>query len=186
MDEPVSFASLAYNLLLALLVFSRGMDFLSTWIATPNLLLEANPVAKKLGWRWGIAVNLAVCVLLAAWPLPAIILITTSLLVAARNLQSAWLMHSMGEEQYRFWIADRLAETNLGLYYLCLLGQSVLTAGVGAALMSFSGDYLVPFAIGAGMIAYAVAVLFFTTLSVWRIRQKSSRAESRSFRELTE
>ena len=29
------------------------MDFLSTWVATPNLVLEGNPIAKKLGWRWG-------------------------------------------------------------------------------------------------------------------------------------
>ena len=32
---------------------ARGMDFLSTWVATPNLVLEGNPIAKKLGWKMG-------------------------------------------------------------------------------------------------------------------------------------
>jgi hypothetical protein len=107
MDDPVSFGSREYFLMLALLVFARGMDFLSTWIATPNLVLEGNPLAKKLGWRWGIAVNLAVCLGLAFWPLPAIVICTTSVLVAARNFQSAWLMRSLGEERYRDWHVGR-------------------------------------------------------------------------------
>lgn len=55
MDDPVSFGSREYLLMCALLVFSRGMDFLSTWIATPNLVLEGNPLAKNSagagGWR---------------------------------------------------------------------------------------------------------------------------------------
>ena len=55
------FASRAYFAMLALLVFARGMDFLSTWLATPNLLLEGNPLAKKLGWKLGGLVNVILC-----------------------------------------------------------------------------------------------------------------------------
>ena len=85
-------------MLFLLLFVARGMDFLSTWVATPNLVLEGNPIAKKLGWKWGIPLNLALCVGLAFWPLPAIVISTTSVLVAARNFQSAWLMRSLGEQ----------------------------------------------------------------------------------------
>ena len=84
--------------MLALLVFARGMDFLSTWIATPNLVLEGNPIAKKLGWRWGLLLNVVLVLALALWPLSAIVISTTSVLVAARNFQSAWLMRSLGED----------------------------------------------------------------------------------------
>ena len=87
MDDTLSFASRDYCLLLLLIAFSRGMDFLSTWVATPNLVLEGNPLAKKLGWRWGIPLNVAICFAVAFEPLIAIALITTSLLVAARNFQ---------------------------------------------------------------------------------------------------
>ena len=69
MDDFVPFASRGYCLILAFLLLSRGMDVLSTWVATPNLVLEGNPVAKLLGWRWGLPINLAVCVALAFWPL---------------------------------------------------------------------------------------------------------------------
>src|SRR3954468_20119101 len=104
----ISFGSSYYWLLLLALLTSRGMDVLSTRIATPNLVLEGNPIAKLLGWRWLLPVNLAFCVALAVWPLPAIMLGTMSLLVAARNFQSAWLMRSMGEEAYRAWHIQRI------------------------------------------------------------------------------
>ena len=179
MDEMVSFGSRDYFLMLALLAFSRGMDFLSTWIATPNLVLEGNPLAKKLGWKWGLALNVVLCVALAAWPLSAIVVATASVLVAARNFQSAWLMHSLGEEIYRQWHIERVQETRVSLYVFCLAGNTLLTAAIGTALIYFSNERLVPFAIGMGMVAYAIAVAFYTLLAIWRIRRAAKKLEAR-------
>jgi hypothetical protein len=181
MDVNFPFASRAYCLLLLLLIFARGMDFLSTWIATPNLVLEGNPLAKKLGWQWGLLLNLVLVSVLALWPLSAIVVATASVLVAARNFQSAWLMHSLGEEHYRQWHVERIQETRITLYLFCLAGNTLLTAGVGAALIYFSPDKsgLVPFAIGMGLVAYAVVVAFYTLLAIWRIRRAAKKMEAR-------
>ena len=180
MDDMVPFASRDYCLMLLLLVFARGMDFLSTWIATPNLVLEGNPLAKKLGWRWGLALNVVLCGALAAWPLSAIVVATASVLVAARNFQSAWLMHSLGEEIYRQWHVERVRETRITLYLLCLAGNTLLTAGVGAALIYSSQlRLLIPFAIGMGMVVYAIAVAFYTLLAIWRIRCAAKKLDAR-------
>ena len=181
MDDPFSFASRGYFLMLALLVFSRGMDFLSTWIATPNLALEGNPLAKKLGWKWGVLLNIVICLALPLWPLSAIVVATASVLVAARNFQSAWLMRSLGEDFYRDWHVERVRETRVTLYLFCLAGNTLLTAAVGAALIYFSDWRLVPFAIGMGMIAYAIAVAFYTLLAIWRIHRAAKR-EARRWR----
>jgi hypothetical protein len=173
MDDFVPFASRGYALFLLLLFASRGMDFLSTWVATPHLVLEGNPVAKKLGWRWGIPLNVAVCFALAFWPVAAIVVSTTSLLVAARNFQSAWLMRSLGEEVYRDWHVARIQETQITLYLFCLAGNTLLIAAVGVAVMYFTSrdPGWVPFAIGLGIVAYAIAVVFYTLLAVWRMRR---------------
>lgn len=175
MDDVVPMGGQEYWALLALLVFARAMDFLSTWVATPNLVLEGNPLAKILGWRWGLVVNAVLVACLARWPLSAIVVATASVLVAARNFQSAWLMRSLGEETYRAWHVERIQETPVVLYLLCLAGNTLLTAGVGAGLMYFGGWRLVPLAIGMGMVAYAVAVAFYTLLSVWRLRRASRK-----------
>lgn len=171
MDESVPFGSPWYVAMLALLVFARGADFFSTWVATPHLVLEGNPIAKWLGWKWGAAVNVTICVCLAFWPLSSIIVATASVLVAARNFQSAWLMRTMGEYDYRDWYVRRMAESRLGLYLVCLAGNTLLTAGVGVALILFAGEWLIPQAIGMGIVAYSVAVIIFTLLAVWRSRR---------------
>ncbi len=176
MDDFVPFASRTYALVFLVLLVSRGMDFLSTWIATPNMVLEGNPIAKKLGWRWGIPINLGLCFFFASWPLPAMVISTTSVLVAARNFQSAWLMRSLGEQLYRDWHIERVQETSATLYLFCLLGQTVLTAGVGAAVIYFGNherENPMLLAIGLGIVAYALAVAFYTMLGVWRLRRST-------------
>lgn len=174
MVDTVPFGGPAYWTLLAVLVFCRTMDFVSTWIATPNLILEANPIARRLGWRWGIPIHFGICVAFAHWPLPAIVIGTTSALVAARNFQSAWIMRSIGEITYEAWIRERLADASSGLFLFCLFAQGALLTGVGAALIWSSGLALVPLGIGSGLVAYAIAVVGFTLISVWRRRRRSS------------
>jgi len=166
MDEIIPFGSGEYFVLLALLVFTRGMDFLSTWVATPHLVLEGNPIAKWLGWKWGALLNLVVCALCAVAPLPAVIISTTSLLVAARNFQGAWLMRIMGEHQYRHWMSERLTNGRRGLFIACLVAQSVLVALIGVALIWFGGGLLIPVGVGYGLLVYAFAVLFYSLLSL--------------------
>jgi hypothetical protein len=160
-----------YLVCLGILMLARGMDFLSTWVATPNLVLEANPIARKLGWKGGLVVNLGICLGFAAWPLASIIIATTSLLVAARNFQSAWLMRFLGEFAYQSFMADQIRRVPAALYLVCLTAQAALFLLLGGGLVAFAQFYLVPFGIGIGMCAYALAVLIYTLLSFWRIRR---------------
>jgi hypothetical protein len=173
MDGIVPLGSREYLLLLVVLALARAADFLSTWIATPTLALEANPIARRLRWKWGAIVNLVLCGVFATWPLPAIIIATTSVLVAARNFQLAWLMRSHGEENYREWFLERLEASPPGLFTFCLVAQTLLTAAVGGALIWFAHDRLVPAGVGMGIVAYAGAVAFYTVIGLWRHRRLS-------------
>jgi hypothetical protein len=170
--DALPFASADYCWLLGLLLFARGMDFLSTWVATPTLVLEGNPIAKKLGWKLGGLLNLALCFGFAFWLLPAVIISTTGVLVAAHNFHNAWLMRSLGEYEYRLWFTDRLYRSNMALYYACLFGETIMMATVGGAVVWFSAVDSIPFAIGIGIMAYAILVLFYTMLGVVRNRRR--------------
>ena len=168
MEDSVAFASRDYFITLGLLVFARGMDFLSTWFATPTLALEANPIAKRLGWKWGIVLNVLLCFAAAHWPLAGLIVVTTSLLVAARNFKSAWLMRALGEEGYSMLVGDVMARTSWRAFFICVLGETLLFGLVGGAVVASSEWPSVPLAVGMGMVAYAVAVAFYSLLAVWR------------------
>ena len=178
LPETFPFASSGYFCLFSLLFFARGMDFLSTWVATPNLVLEGNPLARKLGWKWGALANLALCFAFASWPLTAIIVMTAGLLVAAHNFHSAWLMRTMGEAAYRDWFVERVAQTPVSLYLASLCGETLLTALPGAALIWFCDEHSIAFAIGFGIVGYAGIVLFYTSLSLWRLRRHEDKKEA--------
>lgn len=171
-DVLVPYGSAPYLGLLALLLFARGADLFSTWVATPTLELEANPIARALGWRGGIVVNFLAAVAIAALPLAAISIATTSLLVASRNLQAAWLVRAVGEHAYRDWIAARYRETPPGVFLLLLLLHTGFIAFIGGGLMLFSRWNLIPFAVGFGIVVYAVAVGLFTGLSMARAAKR--------------
>ena len=177
MDDTVPFGSRAYFVLLAALVAGRGADFLCTWVATPNLILEANPIARKLGWRWGLVVNGVLCDVVALGPLPAVIFCTTSLLVASHNFERAWLMRALGEDRYRRWMAEAVAESRLPLIIACYAAQTVFGGSVGAALVWFNGDQLVPLGVGLGIIGYAVAVSIFSLAALRGQRKISGKIE---------
>jgi hypothetical protein len=170
-DNIVPFATVAWFCQLGLLVFGRGMDFLSTWVATPHLVLEGNPIAKKLGWKWGIALNAAACLALAFVTFLSVSVTTMSLLVAAHNFQQAWLMRLLGEEAYRDWQVARLQDTPVGIFLLCLLGQVVLVGLIGVALVLLTEAETEVFAIGCGILIYVGALSFYTLLAFWRIRR---------------
>ena len=173
MDDAVPFGSQAYFLCLALLLAGRGADFFSTWLATPHLVLEANPIARKLGWRWGSAANVALCGVFAQWPLPAIIITTTSTLVAAHNFKNAWIMRTLGEQPYRLWMSERMRETPFALFLLCLTGHVALTGVVGGAVVWLSAGNIGLMGIGLGIVGYAIAFLVYTLISVWRRRRRA-------------
>jgi hypothetical protein len=168
-EDFVPFASRDHLITLGLLVFARGMDFLSTWFATPTLALEANPLAKRLGWKWGIAFNLGLCLAAAHWPLAGLIVVTTSLLVAARNFKSAWLMRALGEADYSLLVGDAMHRSTRRSYLVSVLGETLLFGLVGGAVVASSEWPSIPLAVGMGMVAYAVAVTFYSLLGVWRM-----------------
>jgi hypothetical protein len=170
MLPAVSFGERDYLIILAALLFGRLMDLVSTRVATPTMLLEGNPIARRLGWRWGVVVNLGMCFGLAFWPLAGVIVTTTSLLVASRNFKGAWMMRSMGEERYLIFMLNQMRVTSRGLLLVCLLGETLLVGAIGAVLIAFSPEPSIPLGVGGGILAYAVAVLFYSCLSLWKAR----------------
>lgn len=166
----VPFGAYEYNLMFLALSFGRGMDLLSTWVATPNLVLEANPIARRLGWRGGLVFNFVLCFSAAFFPLVAVMVTTTSVMVAARNFKTAWLMRAMGEERYLAFILNQVSVSNRRVYVFCILAEGILVSTVGLVIALQSEVPSVPMAIGAGITAYAVAVVFYSCLSLWRSR----------------
>ena len=166
----------AYWAGLALLVVARGLDFLSTWIATPGLVLEANPISRWLGWRVGIALNALVCLVAALAPFVAVLVSVMSGLVAARNFQGAWMARTMGEYEYRDHLMTQFRRANKGLVLACIWAQALLYIAVGAAVAALAGDLLAQ-AAGWGIVGFGLAVAVHSTHYYRRVKHVLSDEE---------
>ncbi len=169
-DEWASPGSLIWWCDCIAIAVGRGADMASTWIATPRLELEGNPIARWLGWRRGVWLNILLLPVVACWPMLAVSLSTTSCLVASRNLQQAWLMRSMGESRYRCWMAGRMMDSRRVVVLACYLGEAMLVGGVGGVLMLVGPMNVVSFGIGLGLAAYGFVIATFTSWSILRCR----------------
>src|SRR5687767_4126428 len=87
------------HVLCGLILLGRVGDIVSTRLITPKLKLEANLLAKKLGWPFGI-LTLLVC-LLPYYSLPAgIVVLVPSLMVSSSNIAKIWVVRAYGEDEF--------------------------------------------------------------------------------------
>ena len=87
------------HFLCLMVLISRLADILSTYLITPTLKLESNPIVKKLGWKF-LLLSLVLCVVPYYYTPSAVIIIIPSLLVAASNIGKFWVVKGMGETEY--------------------------------------------------------------------------------------
>lgn len=168
LEDWVRPGDIAWFWSLLAVALGRAADMFSTWIGTPGLRNEGNPFAKWLGWRKGVVLNLIVAPVVACWPMLAVSIATTSAMVAARNLQMAWVMRMMGEDAYHEWFGGWMLATPRSIFLGCHWGEALLTGGIGVVLTAFGPPHVVSFGIGVGMMAYGFAVAVFTSLACFR------------------
>lgn len=76
-------------------------------------------------------------------------------------------------------MSERLRELGRGEFLALLLAETALIALVGVALMAFSRFALAPFAIGLGIVTYAVVVLVYTARAARRRRGEGDGSQTR-------
>jgi hypothetical protein len=152
-------------LCVALLIAKLG-DNISTRLVSPTLKLEANPIARKLGWGFAWF-TLILCLVPYVSTAAAVALITTVLLVAASNFGKVWLARTLGEEETQRLMLSIVRRSRLSSALWPLAASMVFMAGVGGLLLMFYPDPHTDwgFWIGTGVILYACLMSFYGTVA---------------------
>lgn len=100
---------------------SRLGDIGTTFLVSPTLKLEANPIARRLGWKYTYG-TLALALVPYYSIHGGVIVLTASLLAAASNASEALLARYLGEESYAALNRDAIQKMPIlsGLSLLCL------------------------------------------------------------------
>jgi hypothetical protein len=153
--------NLVHVVALATLV-SRLGDIGTTYIVSPTLRVEANPIARRLGWRYIFAT--AVIALIPYRSIHGgVLVLTASFLIAASNASEAMLARFMGEENYAALNREAIRKTPvlLGLSLLCLPAIFLMMLGLMMLLLFPESSNRWGFDVAEGPMAAAAAILIF-------------------------
>lgn len=162
------------HVLCVLIFISRLTDIGSTWMVTPKLRLEANPIVRKLGWKYAILTTLA-CLIPYYDPGIGLMCLVVFLLVSSANIGKAWFVRAMGEEEYEKLLITVARKSKLRSALWPMLTSCFFLFFVGLILLYLypdqETDWGYDFALG--IMLYTVIVAFYGTLSMFRLFKKA-------------
>jgi hypothetical protein len=149
------------HVLAFVLLLARVGDVWSTYLVTPTLRMEGNPIVRKLGWPFAL-LTVLVCLVSYYNTALAMILIVTSLFATASNLSRGWIVRALGETEYVRVLQRAAASSRLRGAIGFVLGSSGTYALAGLVLLAISGGPTKwPFWFAMGVISYASAMAIF-------------------------
>ena len=153
-----------------LLLLARLGDIGSTYLATPTLRLEANPLIRRAGWGFASATLLLALVPYVSVGLGIFVLVA-SLLACFSNFGGLWLVRSIGEDQFHDLLARHARRAPLIPALLSILVSGVSIAIVGALLLYAPGSR---FYVSAGILCSAIVFTVYRTLAFLRFRRAAT------------
>ncbi len=162
------------HVLCALLLLARIGDVGTTYLVTPTLELEANPIARKLGWPFAL-LSLGACLLPYVHMPLAVSALVTFLLVSASNAGKIWIVRTIGEKAYATSLLDLARKSKLSHALLGLAASTFFVALAGGTILLFypSEDEW-GFWLGLGVLLYAGARWFYGTLAMIRLFRRAA------------
>ena len=84
-----------------IVLLGRSLDILSTRYVTKELKLETNQIARKLGWKGIVIIQLPLIILGCLDFYFAFFIFFWSLFLFANNIEGSWYVKQVGEEEYQ-------------------------------------------------------------------------------------
>jgi hypothetical protein len=164
------------HVIAALTVCSRAADVWTTYLVSPTLKLEANPVARCFGWKFALLTILVGLIPYASPPLGVVVL-TASFLVAASNASKIVMARAIGEDELAALSRRVILATPPWPGLLFLVMPAIFIAVLGGVLLFFypqASEWGYNF--GFGMLVYAGAMFVWYPLRYFRIRADAKKA----------
>jgi len=148
------------HFLFVLLFISRLGDIVSTYLATPNLELEINPIIRKLRWPYAI-LTIFICFLPYYDTKIAMIIIAPSFLVCSSNFSRLWFITTLGEKEYKKLLLAMCRKRNYNNACYCMGMSGIFMFLLGFLLLVVSPKDSWPLYIGFGIEIYAIVILLY-------------------------
>ena len=162
------------HLLAALILIARLGDIGTTYLVTPRLKLEANPLIRRFRWPYAIA-TLLLCFTPYLSAPGAVIILVASLLVSTSNSLRIWLIRTVGEEEYHRYVVHNAGRAKPRRSLALLLLPGFFMSMLATTILLFYSDpaHDWGFWIAVGVLAYAIVLLIYLPSSFLRYRKEA-------------
>jgi hypothetical protein len=169
------------HVLCGLILISRMGDIGSTWLVTPQLKLEANPVMRKLGWRFAL-LTLLVCFVPYLSTEMGIMILVPSLFVSASNTAKIWFSRAYGETEYVELLSSMARKSRLGhaIAGVLVSASFISLAGLVLLFLSPDPDRDAGYWFAMGILCYAFVIALHGSLFMRRLFKRARRGEQPS------
>lgn len=169
-------SNLAHFVAAALLV-SRLGDVISTYLLTPSLELEANPIVRRLGWKFAVA-SILICLVPYLDIGVGVAILVPFLLVSASNTGKIWFVRTLGEERYKAMLLETARRGKQGHAVGGAIVSSSFIVLLGIVAMILSPDLTKDWGywIGTGIVAYGIVIAFYGILFVRKLFREAAEA----------
>jgi hypothetical protein len=167
------------HVLALLILLARIGDITTTFLVSPRLTLEANPIARRLGWRVGFA-SLLLCLVPYYSVAVSLVVLVPSLLVSAGNASRAWFSRAIGEERNKELILEAVSRSRPRHALVGVIASAGFMATTGTVLVWFypSPDEWAYY-FGLGICTYAAVIAIYGSLWVRKVFAEGSAGPAR-------
>lgn len=165
------------HVLCGLILLSRIGDIGTTFLITPKLVLEANPIARRLGWRFAL-----LTLLISAVPYFSVeygvMILVPFLMVSASNAGKVWAARTMGEHEYKAMLLGLAGKSKLrhALAGVWVSASFIVLLGVVLLFLYPDPDGELAFWFGSGIVTYGIVVAVHGSLWLSKLFKEASAA----------
>jgi len=167
------------HILAVMIVVARAADIASTFLATPKLQLESNPILRRFRWPMA-AISFVMCIV-PYFSIPAaVVVIVMSLLIAFSNSTRLWIIRALGEQAYFELMlkATARAQVKETLIWLLLPALFISLLGILLLLLYPDPNFQLGFFFAMGIFMYALVIIAYQPKNFFRLRSIGKRDPS--------
>ncbi len=158
-------------------IIGRLLDILSTRYVTKELKLETNKIARKIGWRGMILMQIPIVILGSLDFYISFFILWSSIFLFANNIEGSWYIREAGEEEYQKEIKSRLEKSKNWKIVFSEFSSILKFTLVGIFIIVFLfvfKDFLALFLIALALIIQGVFGAIHSILYLLDLKQDKS------------
>lgn len=164
-----------------IVIVGRSLDILSTRYVTKELKLETNKLARKIGWKGMILIQIPLIIIGTLDFYFAFFIFLWSLFLFANNMEGSWYVKEVGEDSYQKELKSRVKKSKTWKIILGELSYVLTFSIAGILILIFLfiiKDILIVILIAISLICHGLLGTVRSILFLIGLRKEESESHN--------